>query len=217
MVIISLPDIHGDVHFLSRIAGELDKADLVVLPGDLTTFGRRHVAAEVLQAVRKHCPMVYAVSGNCDYPDVDDYLTEEDVNLHGNKRSFGGITFYGLGGSLPCPNRTANEFTEAELKGALASAAAGMTSETRSVLVSHEPPYGTATDLTTDGAHAGSRAVRAFIEEYQPLVCFTGHIHEARAIDSIGQTKVVNPGPLRGGGYAYAVLSTELELLEIRR
>jgi Icc-related predicted phosphoesterase len=50
----------------------------------------------------------------------------------------------------------------------------------------------------------------------QPLICFTGHIHEARGIDAIGRTKLINPGPLREGGYAYAVLHDDVETLEIR-
>jgi len=34
--------------------------------------------------------------------------------------------------------------------------------------------------------------------------------------DTIGKTKLVNPGPLRNGGYAYAEIGDEVEVLEIR-
>jgi Icc-related predicted phosphoesterase len=51
--------------------------------------------------------------------------------------------------------------------------------------------------------------VRAFIERAQPAVCLTGHIHEARAVDRIGQTTVVNPGALSGGGFVKVTLSAE--------
>ena len=40
----------------------------------------------------------------------------------------------------------------------------------------------------------GSHAVRSFIEEYQPLASFHGHIHEARSATRIGRTLAVNPG-----------------------
>ncbi len=55
--------------------------------------------------------------------------------------------------------------------------------------------------------HVGSRAVRAFIEAVQPLVCFTGHIHGGVGIDTIGVTRIVNPEPLSSGGYAYAEIT----------
>ena len=43
--------------------------------------------------------------------------------------------------------------------------------------------------------------MRAFIEEHQPEVCITGHIHESAGVDRIGRTVVVNAGALRDGGY----------------
>ena len=65
----------------------------------------------------------------------------------------------------------------------------------------------------------GSTAVREFIEENQPDICLCGHIHEARAMDRIGRTLVVNPGPLVQGGYVLlrsnaGTLSAELKILE---
>ena len=48
------------------------------------------------------------------------------------------------------------------------------------------------------------------------MVCFTGHIHEGQGIDSIGKTKVVNPDPLREGGYVLARVEDQIEVLEIR-
>jgi Icc-related predicted phosphoesterase len=47
----------------------------------------------------------------------------------------------------------------------------------------------------------GSAAARKFIEEFQPEVCISGHVHESAAIDSIGSTTVLNAGPFKGGGY----------------
>ena len=48
------------------------------------------------------------------------------------------------------------------------------------------------------------------------LICFSGHIHEARGIETIGETKVINPGSLREGKYAYARINTRIEKIEIR-
>lgn len=45
-----------------------------------------------------------------------------------------------------------------------------------------------------DHAPAGSKAVRAAIERYQPLLGLHGHIHESRAAVRIGRTLCINPG-----------------------
>jgi Icc-related predicted phosphoesterase len=51
------------------------------------------------------------------------------------------------------------------------------------------------------GRSVGSKAVRQFIEKYQPDVCVTGHIHESKAVDRIGKTQIINPGLFGSGGY----------------
>ena len=62
------------------------------------------------------------------------------------------------------------------------------------ILVSHQPPHGTACDLAR-GRHVGSQSLRAAVERHQPDLVFSGHIHEAIGDDTIGPTRVVNPGP----------------------
>jgi Icc-related predicted phosphoesterase len=47
---------------------------------------------------------------------------------------------------------------------------------------------------------AGSTAVRAAIERYQPLVSLHGHIHESRGVVNIGRTLAINPGSEYGEG-----------------
>ena len=42
----------------------------------------------------------------------------------------------------------------------------------------------------------GSRAVRAVIEESQPLLGLFGHIHEAKGTARIGRTLCINPGSM---------------------
>jgi len=89
--------------------------------------------------------------------------------------------------------------------------------DTPLVLMSHQPPINTQCDRIATGAHVGSHAVRRFIEIRQPLVCFTGHIHESVALDNIGDTRIVNPGMLANGQYAYAEIGQGKATVEIRR
>ncbi|HUK64218.1 MAG TPA: metallophosphoesterase, partial [Dongiaceae bacterium] len=67
------------------------------------------------------------------------------------------------------------------------------------VFVSHGPPHGTRCDMIGAGAHVGSRALRRFVERFQPPLVLGGHIHESPRVsssyrDTIGRTVVVNPG-----------------------
>lgn len=85
----------------------------------------------------------------------------------------------------------------------------------RAVFNIHVPPFGTGLDTApllddnlkplvvageiTTGP-VGSKAVRAAIERYQPLVSLHGHIHESRAASKLGRTLCINPGSEYGDG-----------------
>lgn len=43
----------------------------------------------------------------------------------------------------------------------------------------HAPPYGTKLDITNNGSHVGSKAIREFIGREQPYLTLHGHIHES--------------------------------------
>jgi len=217
MKILALTDVHGSVSSIERLAGPLAEADIVLLTGDLTHFGGADDAACVVAAVREHNGRVLAVAGNCDYPAVCEWLEREGIGLHARHQVIDGVAFLGVGGSLPAPGRTPGEFTEAELASFLNAAAEGLSTELPWVLVSHQPPADTALDVVRSGTHVGSASVRRFIEEHQPVACFTGHIHEAAGTDSIGPTRLANPGPARGGRYTYAEVTDRLEVFEVRR
>jgi hypothetical protein len=63
-------------------------------------------------------------------------------------------------------------------------------------------------DQVREGVHAGSHAVRLFIEEHQPEFFFCGHIHEAAGVAArIGKTRGVNVGP-KGYLLDFATLRT---------
>jgi hypothetical protein len=48
--------------------------------------------------------------------------------------------------------------------------------------------------------------VRSFIEERQPDVVVCGHIHEARGMDRLGKSVLVNCGPAGKGYYVSLVI-----------
>jgi Icc-related predicted phosphoesterase len=69
----------------------------------------------------------------------------------------------------------------------------------RTIYIMHSPPFGTRLDLIQGGKSAGSRPIKTFIEEHQPLLTLHGHIHESPEfsgtyLDRIGETLSINPG-----------------------
>jgi Icc-related predicted phosphoesterase len=76
---------------------------------------------------------------------------------------------------------------------------ARMSDPKRTLYVLHDPPWNTTLDVLYNGQHIGSMAVRRFIEQRQPPLVLSGHIHESpkasgKILDRIGDTLCVNPG-----------------------
>ena len=206
----------GDIHMAASRAGTIpgiDEADLVLLTGDLTNHGASADLKKVLNEIVSVNPNVLALFGNLDRKSVNTCLDELNINLHGQAKLIDKkLLILGLGGSNPTPFHTPSEFSEKELADILEQAwRHGMnllntadnleTNPPPLILISHAPPFGTATDRLRNGRHVGSRAVRNFIETHQPEICITGHIHESKGEDCIGDTRIYNPGMLRQGGW----------------
>lgn len=212
MKIIVFGDIHMATGEARRIPG-IAEADLVILNGDLTNRGGIREAKIVLDDILGLNPKVLAQFGNMDRPEVNDYLENLGLNLHGQARLMGGeVCLVGVGGSNPTPFRTPSEFSEQELL-RLAEQAMIQGLEYKKlaeplhrrsiplILICHAPPSNTTVDTLRSGRHVGSLAFRTVIEKYRPDLCITGHIHEAKGRDNLADTPIVNPGALRGGGW----------------
>jgi len=204
MKIIALTDLHGRLNILPRFGPVLSSADILLLAGDNTHFGHFKDMQAVIQHIRKYNENILAISGNCDYPDGEQYLGEAGIGINCRMKEFRGLYMAGMSGSLPCPGTTPHEYSEDEFRIHLGALAEDL--KHPFILVAHQPPFNTSNDQVSPGTHVGSTAIRTFIEEFSPLVCFTGHIHEGVGIDAIGMTKVINPGPARDGKYASLII-----------
>jgi uncharacterized protein len=217
MKIIALPDLHDDVSHLQLIGPELSAVDPILLVGDLTNGGAASDVERMIDLFQHFNPNILAVPGNWDPPEVEDYLSRTRMNLNRRHVILEGLAFIGMGAALPGPILTPNEISELDFERFFDEALFGLDASIPKILVCHQPPYNTLNDLAQGTLHVGSKAVRAFIERSQPLVCFSGHIHEGIGIDQIGRTKVINPGPLEQGSFAYAEVSLQgLHLIEIK-
>jgi Icc-related predicted phosphoesterase len=200
MNIVVLSDIHGHTDAVSRVSAQLERADMVIVTGDITHFGREKEAREVVGAITTRCKRLYAVPGNCDHVEVGTYLTEEGISLDGRYITVDGLLLAGIGGSLPCPGKTPNEYIESEFDQMLCALKQTLPSAC-DLFVSHEPPLDTVCDLARGDVHVGSGSLRRFLFETSPALCLCGHIHEAVGKDRIGRTMIANPGPLIAGGF----------------
>lgn len=200
MRIIAFGDIHMDAGNAADIP-TIESADYLIITGDITNYGSNLDAEAVLNRLMAVNKSILAVAGNLDQPDVAGYLEDLQISLHARGIMAEGLGIMGLGGSNYTPFNTPYEFSEEELAAFLASGYAQIRDVDNFILVSHAPPVKTSTDRLVNGKHVGSAAVRTFIEEKQPLLCLTGHIHESRAQDYLGRTLVLNPGMLKDGGY----------------
>jgi Icc-related predicted phosphoesterase len=213
--IIAMPDIHSAIPYMRFMEEPFKQVDLVILAGDMT-YGHRSDLISLVEIIRESNPNILAVCGNHDRNKMDEYLEQEGISIHGSHRIIKDIAILGCGGALPFIGGYV--FREDEFEALLTKANEGLDPEIPKILVAHQPPY-RCLDMTTRGNNAGSKAVRRFIEETQPLVCFTGHIHEAYGIGKIGDCQVVNPGPVMGTNrYAYVEIEEgKVKTLELRQ
>jgi len=218
MKIIAFSDIHNELSGFSEITTQIAASDAVIIAGDITHFGYRRETLRIMEILASLNPNIFAVSGNCDHEEVEQYLKEKGMSISNTVHSTGGYAIAGLNGSLPCPGKTPVEYSETEFTEHIAQIRKLINNEQHTILVTHQPPFNTVTDRVSPGIHVGSHSIRKWIEEMQPLICFTGHIHEGAGIDAIGNTKVVNPGPFRYGRYASATLiNGEIVDLDIKK
>jgi Icc-related predicted phosphoesterase len=189
MKLLVFSDIHTDRKALEKLMAI--EADAYVCAGDLVSWARGlEGMAEILQP---RAEKMYMLPGN--------HESEADIarfcdrfgyrNLHGRSVEMAGVHVAGLGYSNPTPFDTPGEYTEAQLAERLAPFAALRPL----VLICHCPPLDTDLDGVKPGAHFGSRAIREFIDAYEPARFFCGHIHECEGRDvMIGHTRGVNVG-----------------------
>jgi len=182
-------DIHNDGRALEKLMA-ID-ADYYFAAGDLVSWARG--LDKMGEAMKRRAGRVYVLPGNHESEqDIAGFCARHGfVNFHGGTLEVNGTHLAGLGYSSPTPFDTPGEYTEKELASRLAKFA-GLKPL---VLICHAPPLDTALDRVREGLHAGSRAVREFIDVHQPAHFFCGHIHEAEGVAiEMGSTRAMNVG-----------------------
>ncbi len=192
MKILATADIHGDKKLVDKIVNNSENADVIIIAGDLTWA--ENDLKGIIGPLKKSGKPVIMIPGNHETLASIDYLEQVYkngvYNLHGKSFKIGDTAFIACGSG----NIGLFQLTEDEVKETLNKALREAGDFKHLVLITHVPPYDTLLD-NLGWTKAGSKAVREFIEEHQPDICFCGHIHEtAGLIDKIGKTKIINVG-----------------------
>jgi Icc-related predicted phosphoesterase len=189
MRVLIFSDIHGDARALERIVAT--PADVYIAAGDLSTFERGlDRMGEILRPLGERC---WVLPGNHETHRATQKMCAKFgfVDFHRQVRTLGDVPWAGLGYSNPTPFNTPGEYTEEEIAAALAA----FDGLERLHLVVHFPPHATALDEVRRGKHAGSPALRQWVERARPERLFCGHIHECAGRETtLGATRCANVG-----------------------
>jgi Icc-related predicted phosphoesterase len=189
MRVLVFSDIHGDTRALEKIVAQ--PADIYVADGDLSTFGRRlDRCGEILAALGER---LWVLPGNHESHEESREFCRRFgfVDFHRQVRQLGETSWVGLGYSNITPFKTPGEYTEEQIAEALAAFDGLKTL----YIVAHVPPRDSQLDEFAVGKHAGSSALRTWIEREKPDYLFCGHIHEcAGREEMIGRTRSFNVG-----------------------
>jgi hypothetical protein len=202
MRILYAVDVHDRFEAVPRVVEEIGVVDVLVVGGDITTFGTPDDAERAIELWRPLAPTLLAVAGNMDSPAIDDRLAELGVSLDGRGVVLDDVGICGVSAAPLSPLQTPHEVPDDELARRAERGLGAIRNARFRVFCPHAPPHDTACDRLRSGEHVGSRALRTLVERERPDVVLCGHIHESRGVDSVGPTRIVNPGPVSAGHYA---------------
>ncbi len=189
------------MNYLDKLA--LMEFDIVICPGDITDvilpkgFSREEIAKILIEELKTLGKPLLVVPGNMD-GEILDLLEKENISIHGKGKIIDGVGFYGFGGAKT-PFNTPLEFSEEEIKVGLEKAFEDVKNCEIKVQVTHMPPANTNLDRIISGAHVGSEVIREFIIKNKPDLAISAHIHEAKGIDKLNSTTLINSGRFSEG------------------
>ena len=190
MKILAAGDIHGNVRTAKKLAekAEKEKADLVVLCGDITDI--EESTDNLIGPFAKAGKKVLLIPGNHETLATADFLAEmyDATNLHGYSIKMGDIGFFGCGLS----DIGIFRLKEDQIFDTLKKGFSKVKDSKRKIMITHMHPEGTKSEFS---GFKGSKSIRKAIEKFKPDFAIFSHIHEAEGIEEkLGKTKLINVG-----------------------
>lgn len=193
MKIFATADLHGNRTIMDKLNKIDDKYDLILICGDI---GGKDIRCKTIQQFSEYqkedakylCSVLENLNtesrfilGNDDWFEIshDKYLKSTEVIQD--------IQFIPFEFVLITPFNTNREVNENKLNYELNN----LKADSNSIIVAHTPPLG-AGDILYSGGRCGSKSIRNWIEEVQPMIWLNGHIHEDNSVTMIDNTFVFN-------------------------
>jgi len=186
--ILAASDFHGDSKVTKRLAekAEREKVDLVVLAGDMVGIVE---SDNILKPFIDKGKKVVFVPGNWESSETAAFLSKlyGAKNVGENYVKYGDVGVFGIGS----PDWTFDIDDKKTFK-KLKKDFEKIKDLEKKIMVSHINPADTKSEFS---GVAGSKELRRAIDEFQPDLFISGHIHEAEGLqEKIGKTRVVNVG-----------------------
>jgi len=194
MKIFAAGDIHGDTGLAKKLAkrAKKDKADLVILCGDMTYFDTN--SDNLIGPFKKQGLKILLIPGNHEGMSTTYLLAELYYvkNLNGYSVRYKDVGIFGAGGSSVVGPEPIIE--DGEMFGLLKKGFDKIKYLNKKIMVTHEHPSGSMMEKFTQ-FFPGSDAIKKAIAEFKPDILLCSHVHEAEGIEEmIGRTKVINVG-----------------------
>ena len=189
MKVMAFTDWHASLSAFAEAKEKAKDVDLIICTGDFTIFQNQE--RMLLRLMNNMGKPVLLVPGN-----HEDEIGLRDaciglkniIYLHAASYQIGEYIFFGYGGGGFSYEDKGFEKTAKILKKELPK-------KYKMILLTHQPPHNTKLDIVLD-SHVGSKSYRRFIDEEQPIVAISGHIHECfGAVDKVKNCRLYNPGP----------------------
>ena len=195
---------------IAELEAEPERVDQLFLSQALATAEQwLDYADEKLKNSDIRC---YVAPGNDDMWELDDLIcTSKYVQLAEGKvvELDAQHEMISSGWSNVTPWHTYREEEEDKLRARYEKMLTQLKNPANSVFNLHVPPYSSTLDDAPELSEdlqpkyagqslvpVGSRAVRAIIAEYQPVLGLFGHIHEGKGAVKLGRTLCINPGSM---------------------
>ena len=186
--ILAAGDFHGDSKITKRLAekAEKEKVDLVILTGDLTgPLKTKNILKPFIDKGEK----VVFVPGNWDFSNTAELLSKlyNVKNIDKHYLKYKNIGIFGIG-SPDWQLHLDEKKTFNKLKKDFEK----IKNLEKKIMVSHIHAAGTKSEFS---GIPGSTGLKKAIEEFQPDLFLSGHIHEAEGLqEKIGKTRVISVG-----------------------
>ncbi len=189
MKILAFVDTHGNLKAIERLLVKGEGVDLLVCAGDISNFG--HNLKESIAKLKKLNKPMLIIPGNHESEEQIRELSKEFpwlINLHKSSYQLGEYVFFGYGGGGFSMEDLQYEKVIKNFKKILKK-------DSKLVIVTHGPPYGTRCDLLPHQGYRGCKTYTEVDKELKPILHICGHLHETASMrDKIGGTLVINPG-----------------------